>query len=78
VHALTTSNDDMDLMDDDESPLIKNGSLPPASMDVNMVFALLAKFRGVEEEIAQLCLGPKEVVFEKPEELSHHLKPLYV
>jgi hypothetical protein len=78
VHALTTSNDGMDLMDDDESPLIKNGSLPPASMDVNMVFALLAKFRGVEEAIAQLCLGPKEVVFEKPEELSHHLKPLYV
>jgi hypothetical protein len=25
-----------------------------------------------------MCLGPKEVVFEKPEESSQHLKPLYV
>jgi hypothetical protein len=25
-----------------------------------------------------LCLGPKEVVFEKPEESSQYLKPLYV
>jgi hypothetical protein len=47
-------------------------------MDVNMVFTLLAEFRGVEEEIAQSCLSPKEVVFEKPEESSQHLKPLYV
>jgi hypothetical protein len=35
-----------------------------------MVFTLPAEFRGVEDEIAQLCTGPKEVVFEKPEELS--------
>jgi hypothetical protein len=25
-----------------------------------------------------MCLGPKEAVFEKPEESSQHLKPLYV
>jgi hypothetical protein len=25
-----------------------------------------------------MCLGPKEVVFEKPEESSQHLKPLYI
>jgi hypothetical protein len=43
---LTTSNDDMDLLDDEESPLIKNGSLPPTSMDVNMVFTLSTEFRG--------------------------------
>jgi hypothetical protein len=36
-------------------------------MDINMVFMSLAEFRGVKEEIAQLCLGPKEVMFEKPE-----------
>jgi hypothetical protein len=31
--ALTTSNDDMDLLDDDESPLIKDGSLPSTGKD---------------------------------------------
>jgi hypothetical protein len=25
-----------------------------------------------------MCLSPKEVIFEKPEESSQHLKPLYV
>jgi hypothetical protein len=25
-----------------------------------------------------MCLSPKEVVFEKPEESSQHLKPLYI
>jgi hypothetical protein len=78
VPTLTACDDDMDLLDDDESPLIKGGSPPPIGMDVNMVFTLPAEFRGVEEEITQLCLGPKEVMFEKPEESSQHLKPLYV
>jgi hypothetical protein len=78
IPALTISDNDIDLLDDDESSLIKDESLPPTSMDVNMVFTLSAKFRGVEEEITQLCLHPKEVVFEKPEEWSKHLKPLYV
>jgi hypothetical protein len=45
----------MDLLDDDEAPLIKDGSLPPTSMDVNMVFTLQAEFRGAEEEVAQMC-----------------------
>jgi hypothetical protein len=31
--APTTFNDDMDLLDDDESPLIKDGSPPPTGMD---------------------------------------------
>jgi hypothetical protein len=53
--APTTSDDDMDLLDDDEAPLIKDGSPPPTSMDVNMVFTLQAKFRGAEEEVAQMC-----------------------
>jgi hypothetical protein len=25
-----------------------------------------------------MCLGPKEAMFEKPEESSQHLKPLYI
>jgi hypothetical protein len=73
-----TSDDDVDLLDDDEPPLIKDGSPPPTSMDVNMVFTLPVEFRGVEEEFTQMCLDPKEVMFEKLEESSQHLKPLYV
>jgi hypothetical protein len=76
--ALTASDDDMDLLDDDESPLTNGGSPPPTSMDINMVFTLPPEFRGAEEEVAQMCLGPKETVFEKPEESSQHMKPLYV
>jgi hypothetical protein len=74
----TISNDDMDLLDNDESPLIKNGSPRPIGMDINMVFTLPVEFRSVKEEVAQMCLDPKEVVFEKPEESSQHMKPLYV
>jgi hypothetical protein len=47
-------------------------------MDINMVFTLPAEFRGDEEEVTQMCLSPKEVVFEKFEESSQHLKSLYV
>jgi hypothetical protein len=76
--AVTTSNDDMELLDDDKSPLIKDGSPPLTSMDINMVFMLSAEFRGVEEEVAQMCLGHKEVMFEKPNESRQHLKLLYI
>jgi hypothetical protein len=76
--APMTSDDDMDLLDDDESLLIKNGYPPSTGMDINMVFTLPAEFRGVEEEVTQICVSPKEVVFEKPKESSQHLKPLYI
>jgi hypothetical protein len=76
--APITSDDDMDLLDYDETPLIKDESLPPTSMDINMVFTLPAEFRGTKEEVAQMCLDPKEAIFKKPEESSQHLKPLYV
>jgi hypothetical protein len=75
--APTTSDDDMDLLGDYEPPLTKDGSAPSTDMDINMVFTLPAEFRGVKE-VTQMCLGPKEDVFEKPEESSQHLKPLYV
>jgi hypothetical protein len=78
IAAPIASDDDMDLLDDDESLMIKKGSLPLTGMDINMVFTLPTKFRGAKEEVAQMCLDPKEVVFEKPEESSQHLKPLYV
>jgi hypothetical protein len=78
IPALTSSDDDMDLLDDDESSLIKDGSLPPTSMDINMVFTLPIEISGVEAEVAQVCLSPKEAMFEKPELSSQHLKSLYV
>jgi hypothetical protein len=46
--ALTTSDDAMHLLDDDESSLIKDRSPPLTDMDINMVFTLLAEFRGIE------------------------------
>jgi hypothetical protein len=70
VPAFTASDDDMDLLDDDESPLIKDGSPPLTDMDINIVFMLLAEFRGAEEHVAQMCLSPKEVMFKKTEESS--------
>jgi hypothetical protein len=78
IPAPTIFDEDMDLLDDDESPLIKDESPSPIGMDINMVFTLPVEFRGVEEEVAQMYLSPMEVVFEKPEESSHHIKPLYV
>jgi hypothetical protein len=75
--VLMASDNDMDLLDDD-SLLIKDESLPPIDMDINIVFMLPVEFRGVKEEIAQICLGPKEVVFEKHKESSQHLKPLHI
>jgi hypothetical protein len=76
--ASTTFDDDAGLLDDNEVPLIKDGSLPPIGMDINMVFTLPVEFRDIEEEVTQMCLGPKEAVFDKPEESSQHFKPLYV
>jgi hypothetical protein len=66
VPTPTTSNDDMDLLDDDEAPLMKDRSPPPTGIDINIM--LSAKFRAIEEEVAQMCLNHKEVVFEKLEE----------
>jgi hypothetical protein len=71
-------NDDMVLLDDGESPPIKDESSPPISIDINMVFTLSAELRGAEEEVTQMCVIPKEVVFEKPKESSQHLKPLHI
>jgi hypothetical protein len=76
--APTTSGDDMDILDNDEAPLIKDESPPLTGMDINMAFTLPTKFGGIEEEVTQMCLSPKEAMFEKPKELSQHLKPLYI
>jgi hypothetical protein len=56
--APPTSDDDMDLLDDDEAPLIKDRSPPPTSMVINMMFTLPAEYMGALEEIVQMCLSP--------------------
>jgi hypothetical protein len=47
--ALIAYDDDMDLLDDDASPLIKDETPPPTDMDINMVLTLAVEFRGVDE-----------------------------
>jgi hypothetical protein len=42
--APTTSDDDMDLLDDSEASLIKDRSPPPTGMDINMMFTLPTEF----------------------------------
>jgi hypothetical protein len=48
VPASTVSDDDMDLLDDDEAMLIKDGSPPWTDMYINMMFMLSTEFRGIE------------------------------
>jgi hypothetical protein len=67
IPTLMVSDDDIDLLDDDESPLIKDGSPPPIGMDINMVLTLPTEFSSAEE-VAQMCLSPKEVMFYKLKE----------
>jgi hypothetical protein len=50
--APTTFDDDIDLLDDDETPLTKDGSPPPTCTDINMVFTLPAEFNSAEEDVA--------------------------
>ena len=49
-------------------------------VDMNMVYYLPAELRAVDEEgeVAQLDFGPKNAIFEKPNEMVNHLKPLYI
>jgi hypothetical protein len=66
------------LLDDDGSLLIKDRSPTSTGMDIDMVYTLPVEFTGAEEEVAQMCLSRKEVVFEKPKESTQHLKSLYI
>jgi hypothetical protein len=56
-----TSNGDMDLLDDDETLLIKDRSPPPTRMDINMVFTLPTEFMGAEDEVSQIFLAPRRL-----------------
>jgi hypothetical protein len=54
------------------------GSSESQKLDINMVFQLPQEFMLSESEMAQLTLGAERVVFEKPETLGQHMKPLYI
>jgi hypothetical protein len=47
-------------------------------MDVNMVFTIPAEFCAPTEDITELALAVERVVFEKPENLGAHMKPLFI
>jgi hypothetical protein len=47
-------------------------------MDVSMVFMILAEFRAPTKNVTKLALGAERVVFEKPENPSAHMKPLFI
>jgi hypothetical protein len=48
------------------------------SLEINMVFQLPQEFMLSEPKMARLTLGAERVVFEKPEALGQHMKPLYI
>jgi hypothetical protein len=47
-------------------------------MDINMVFMIPAEFCAPTEDVAELALGAECVMFEKPENLAAHIKPLFI
>jgi hypothetical protein len=47
-------------------------------MDVNVIFKLPAEFRAADDCVVELALGAQVAVFQKPENLGVHLKPLFV
>jgi hypothetical protein len=50
----------------------------PVPMDVNMVFTIPAKFHAPPEDVAELALGAECAMFDKPENLGAHMKPLFI
>jgi hypothetical protein len=47
-------------------------------MDVNMVFTISVEFRALVEDVVDLTLGAGCDMFEKPENLGAHMKPLFI
>jgi hypothetical protein len=47
-------------------------------MDVNMVFMIPTEFYVQTKDVAELVLGAKHAVFEKPKNPSTHMKPLFI
>ena len=66
-------------MEKEEQSVVNDDLSPREDIDINMVCMLPMEFCAMDEvEVAQLSLGPKDVVFEKPDESNRHMKPLYL
>nr|ABA97058.1 retrotransposon protein, putative, unclassified [Oryza sativa Japonica Group] len=69
----------IDVEEKEEQSVDKDKSSPKEDMDINMVCMLPMEFCAMDEaEVAQFSLGPKDAVFEKPDESNRHMKPLYL
>nr|AAX95307.1 Retrotransposon gag protein, putative [Oryza sativa Japonica Group]ABA93246.1 retrotransposon protein, putative, unclassified [Oryza sativa Japonica Group] len=69
----------IDVEEKGEQSVDKDKSSPKEDMDINMVCMLPMEFCAMDEaEVAQFSLGPKDAVFEKPDESNRHMKPLYL
>jgi hypothetical protein len=47
-------------------------------MDINMVITIPLEFRAPAQDVVELALGAEHDVFEKPENLGVHMKPLFI
>jgi hypothetical protein len=54
------------------------GEEKQASLEINLAFHLQQEFMLPKPKMAQLALGAERAVFEKPETLGQHMKPLYI
>nr|ABA92239.1 retrotransposon protein, putative, unclassified [Oryza sativa Japonica Group] len=69
----------IDVEEKEEQSVDKDKSSPKEDMDVNMVCMLPMEFCAMDEaEVAQFSLGPKDAIFEKPDESNRHMKSLYL
>nr|ABA93663.1 retrotransposon protein, putative, unclassified [Oryza sativa Japonica Group] len=69
----------IDVEEKEEQSVDKGKSSPKEDMDINMVCMLHMEFCAIDEaEVTQFSLGPKDAVFEKPDESNRHMKPLYL
>jgi hypothetical protein len=50
----------------------------PTRMDVSMVFMIPVEFCAPTENVMELVLGAERVMFERPENPSAHMKPLFI
>jgi hypothetical protein len=73
-----SGNHNLDLGDNNQGKENDRQGEEPVPMDANMVFTIPAEFCAPTEDVAELALGVERVVFEKPENLGVHMKPLFI
>jgi hypothetical protein len=76
--TLARGEDNPDLGNSNSSKENDRQGEKPVSMDVNMVFTVPAEFCVPTEDVVELALGAKRAIFEKPENPSAHMKPLFI